>query len=150
MQYFSELVICICFDRCIYLCLISIFLLDNQERCVIAGFCCKVRGLEIYALSSCHAVFLRFGFICICPDRVSAFLIVWLWYFCGIIREDGWWRGSAAGWRVSLMRGARDLRGIIPEGHPPLPSLIIWQHPLTCTNDFGGFKTRNIDTRSKE
>ena len=35
---------------------------------------------------------------------------------------------------------ARDLRGIIPEGHPPLPSLIIWQHPWPAQMIFGVLK----------
>ena len=43
---------------------------------------------------------------------------------CRIIRGDGC-RSKAA----LINARARDLRGIIREGHPPLPSLIIWQHP---------------------
>ena len=65
----------------------------------------------------------------ICPDQLRAFLMVWRSIF--LWDNQGRWLMAGFCCRLAglINARARDLRGIIPEGHPPLPSLIIWQHP---------------------
>ena len=76
----------------------------------------------------------------ICADQLRAFLMVWRSIF--LWDNQGRWLMAGFCCRLAglINARARDLRGIIPEGHPPLPSLIIWQHPWPAQMILGFLK----------